>query len=187
MKEMFIPDTITYDGTQLSSHWAYRNYGVLGDSILCFQGPCRVALPEMVDLQDVLGNSPIYSEQMLHFIAEHFDLDLETTILRQRLLIATLKDLVAERCEARIRRSGDDLFVGERKLTVSIATLTPVSTMIHTGINVTGKNAPVPAIGLAELGLIETGITEVGQALCRAYAQEYEQIKLARCKVRGTI
>ena len=187
MKEMFVPELITYNGTQLSSHWAYRNYGVLGDSILLFQGPCTVALPEMVDLKDVLANAPIYSEQMLHFIVEHFDLNLERTILRQRLLIATLKDLIEAQSGARLRRSGDDLFVGELKLTVSIATLTPVSTMIHTGVNLTGKNAPVPAIGLSELGLDPAQSTALGQALCQAYVREYEQIKLARCKVRGVL
>jgi len=187
MKEMFVPDIITYDGTQLSSHWAYRNYGVLGDSILLFQGPCRVALSEMVDLKDVLEDAPIYSEQMLHFIVEHFNLELETTILRQRLLIASLKDIISERTDTKIRRRGDDLFVGERKLTVSIATLTPVSTMIHTGVNITGKNAPVPAIGLSEMGFNPEEITEIGHSLSLAYVQEYEQIKLARCKVRGVL
>jgi hypothetical protein len=185
MKELIISDGITYDGTQLASHWAFRQYGLQGDSIVAFQGPCRVALPALVDLADVRENAPIYSENMLHFIVEHFTLRLEQTILRQRLLIATLKDIVTEKTGASLTRRGDDLFTADRKLTVSIATLTPVSTMIHTGINITGRNAPVPAIGLADLGLNQQEVTEVGQTLCRAYVTEYEQIKLARCKVRG--
>ena len=185
MREFIIPEPLTYDGTQLVSHWAYRNYGVLGDSIVTFQGPCRVDLTEMVDLKDVIENAPIFSEQMLHFIVEHFTLDLECTILRQRLLVAVIKDIVSEKCGAGIRRSGDDLFVGEQKLTVSIATLTPVSCMIHTGVNITGRNAPVAAIGLAELGISLDGVSQVAKAICRAYVEEYEQVKLARCKVRG--
>ena len=185
MKELHTSDIITYDGTQLTSHWAYRNYGLPGDSIVTFQGPCNVALPEMVDLKDVLDNAPIYSELMLHFIVEHFTLELESTILRQRLLIATLRDIVSERTGAFVRRFGDDLFLDKRKLTVSIATLTPVSTMIHTGVNITGKNAPVPAIGLADMGLDMDEVFQIGKSLRLAYVEEYEQIKLARCKVRG--
>ncbi|OPX92382.1 MAG: hypothetical protein A4E53_00530 [Pelotomaculum sp. PtaB.Bin104] len=185
MKELFIKETITYDGRQLSSHWAYRNFGVQGDSIIFFRGPCRVELTEMVDIKDVLSNSPIFSTDMLHFIIEHFDLDLEKTIVRQRLLIATLKDIITEKTGAALNRYGDDLFFQNRKLTVSIATLTPVSTMIHTGVNVTGKDAPVPAIGLAEIGLDSEEIEDVGRSLCSEYIKEYEQIKMARCKVRG--
>lgn len=185
MEKLIITDPITYNGAQLSSHWAYRSFGLLGDSIVSFQGPCQVALPEMVDLKDVLNNAPIYSELMIHFIVEHFTLDLETTILRQRLMIALLRDIIADKCGANVLRSGDDLFVAERKLSVSIATLTPVSTMIHTGVNITGKNAPVPAIGLSELGLNMAETATIAESLCQAYISEYEQIKLARCKVRG--
>ncbi|MCG9967638.1 DUF366 family protein [Pelotomaculum terephthalicicum JT] len=185
MKELFIKETITYDGTQLSSHWAYRNFGMQGDSVVSFRGPCRVELTEMVDIKDVLSNSPIFSKDMLHFIIEHFDLDLEKTIVRQRLLIAILKDIIIEKSGAALSRSGDDLFFHDRKLTVSIATLTPVSTMIHTGVNVTGEDAPVPAIGLAEIGLKPGEIEAVGKSLCSEYIKEYQQIKMARCKVRG--
>jgi hypothetical protein len=185
MEMLMIPEQITYNGRQLTSHWAYRNYHVLGDSIVSFQGPCQVTINEMVDLKDVLNEAPIYSEGMLHFIAEHYTLDLEQTILRQRLMIASLKDLITEKTNASLQRYGDDLFVKERKLSVSIATLTPVSTIIHTGVNITGRNAPVPAIGLAELGLDREGITALGESLCKVYVEEYHQIKLARCKVRG--
>ncbi|MDD4239045.1 MAG: DUF366 family protein, partial [Desulfotomaculaceae bacterium] len=79
MLQRFIPETITYNGTQLSSHWAFRSMGLLGDSIVSFQGPCRVMLAEMVDLEDVRKNAPIFSHNMLHFIVEHFDMDLEKT------------------------------------------------------------------------------------------------------------
>jgi hypothetical protein len=185
MKERFIEETITYDGTQLSSHWAFRSFGIQGDSIISFRGPCRVELTEMVDIEDVLDMSPIFSTDMLHFIIEHFDLDLEKTIVRQRLLIATLKDIIMDRTGVVLNRSGDDLFFHNRKLTVSIATLTPVSTMIHTGVNVSGKDAPVPAIGLAEFGLESADIEAVGRSLCREYVKEYQEIKMARCKVRG--
>lgn len=185
MLEKFIGETITYDGRQLSSHWAFRSFGLQGDSIISFRGPCRVELSEMVDLVDVIEQAPIFSTDMLHFIIEHFDLDLEKTIVRQRLLIAMIKDVIGQKTGAQLRRAGDDLFLGERKLSVSIATLTPVSTMIHTGINISSKDTPVPACGLADLGLAEAAVEDVAKTLCRAYVREYQEIKMARCKVRG--
>lgn len=39
MQELFIKDTMTYDGTQLVSHWAYRNFGLQGDSIVFLRDP----------------------------------------------------------------------------------------------------------------------------------------------------
>ena len=38
MLQRFLPDIITYDGTQLSSHWAFRTQGILGDSIVIIPG-----------------------------------------------------------------------------------------------------------------------------------------------------
>jgi len=46
--------------TQLSSPWAFRNFGLLGDSIVCFRGPCRVELSEMVDLEAFRKKAPIF-------------------------------------------------------------------------------------------------------------------------------
>ena len=40
-------------------------------------------------------------------------------------------------------RKGDDLFLGEGKLSVSIATASPVSTLIHLGVNEDASGAPV--------------------------------------------
>lgn len=186
MLQHFIPETITYDGTQLSSHWAFRTMGHLGDSIVSFRGPCRVMLAEMVDLEDVRKNAPIFSHSMLHFIVEHFDMDLEKTIFRQRMLIAIIKDILWENYQADFTRNGDDLFAGDKKLSVSIATLTPVSTMIHTGLNILSKDTPVKTIGLYDLGLQAEAIEPLGKLICKRYAEEIGDIRLARCKVRGT-
>ncbi len=185
MIEHFITETITYDGTQLSSLWAFRNFGLQCDSVVAFRGPCRVNLPEMVDLEDVRNNAPIYSTDMLHFIVEHFELDLEKTIFRQRLFIAIIKDVIENFTGTNLKRSGDDLFYHKKKLSVSIATLSPVSTMIHTGLNISSKDVPVAAVGLADLGVAENQVTHLGQAICGQYARECCEIRMARCKVRG--
>lgn len=175
----------SYDGTQLRSLWAFRHYNLQGDSIVSFRGPCRVELDDLVDMRDVLDGGFIYSPDMIHFIAEHFDTDLEKAVYRQRLLVSLARDFLTPRARP-ITRAGDDLFVGPRKLSVSIATVSPVSTLIHTALNINAEGAPVAAVGLRELGF-ENGaaIYDLAHRICRAYADEVHDIFMARCKVRG--
>lgn len=180
-------DNLEYDGRQLSSLWAFRKHGIQGDSIVCFRGPCQVDLTEMVDLADVRDNSPIYSEDMLHFIIEHFDMDLEKTVVRQRLFIALVKEFLYNKIGQVLSRQGDDLYLTDKKLSVSIATLSPVSTMIHTGLNISSHNTPVPTVSLTDLGCSESEILLLGQEIAQTYASEISSIKMARCKVRGVV
>ncbi|MHB8157041.1 MAG: DUF366 family protein, partial [Desulfocucumaceae bacterium] len=114
--------TLEYTGHQLASLWAYRSFGLQGDSIVCFRGPCSVSPTEMVDVEDVLGGSSIYGPDMLHFIVEHFGEKLEKGVLRQRLLMAIIKDELAW---PGVIRKGDDLYIGDGKLSISIATSSP--------------------------------------------------------------
>ncbi|MGI5818654.1 MAG: DUF366 family protein [Armatimonadota bacterium] len=183
MKTVLHPDELAYTGHQLRSHWVYETLGVQGDAIVAFRGPCRVELSEMVDRADVIAGEDIRAAEMLHLLAEHFDRDLTRAVLRQRLLIC----MIAERLGAipempAPRREGDDLYVGDRKLTVSIATVSPVSTLIHVGINVDATGAPVAACGLAQWGV---DVDALAGELLAAYAHEHEDIYLATCKVRG--
>ncbi len=48
----------------------------------------------MVDISDVLNNSPIYSKKMLHFIVEHFNIPLVEGVLRQRLLVNIAREVI---------------------------------------------------------------------------------------------
>ncbi|HEX2912840.1 MAG TPA: DUF366 family protein [Chloroflexia bacterium] len=181
---------LTYDGLQLAPHWIYRQHDLLGDAIVSFRGPCEVKLTEMVDIEDVKASAPIYSPQMIHFIAEFFDLDLEKTVYRQRLLIVTAKEWLEERLDRPVTRRGDDLYLARPgdgkpgKLSVSIATSSPVSTLIHTGFNVLTEGTPVPTVGLAELKIDPD---EFAEAVLDRYTAEVEDIWLARCKVRPVI
>ena len=184
MKHKLLRKKMTYTGEQLHSHWAYRNFGIAGDSIVAFSGPCDVELADMLDIEDVRSNSPIFSRNMLHFIIEHFGIDLEKAILRQRLLTVIVAECInktARKQKPVIQRRGDDLFSGKRKLSVSIATITPVSAMIHFGININAKGAPVPAIGLEDLGV---KAEPLARTLIKAYIDELKDIEFARAKVR---
>ncbi len=175
-----------YDGTQLRSLWAFRRYNLQGDSIVSFRGPCRVELDNLVDIQDAMNGAFIYSPDMMHFIVEHFDCDLEKAVYRQRLLVSLARDVLADTVDRAIVRVGDDLFVEKRKLSVSIATVSPVSTLIHTGLNINAEGAPVPAIGLTELGFADGDAAfDLAHRISREYANEVQDIFMARCKVRG--
>ena len=153
MKTKLIEHEIKYEGWQLSPHWIYKNFKIQGDAIVAFVGECDVKLTEMVDIEDVINNEPIYSKCMLSFISEQFNVGLVEGVFRQRLLICTIKEALEKR-GIQVKRDGDDLFFDNKKLTVSIATKSVNSILIHTGINIDSQGAPVQASGLAsELGI----------------------------------
>jgi len=182
MKTRFFARRTDYDGSQLASHWAYRTCNVAGDSAVAFVGACDVPLAMMVDLADVKRRAPIFSRKMLHFIVEHFDTDLEKAVLRQRLLAQLALDELARRTGRPLRRDGDDLYDGDAKLSVSIATASPVSTLIHFGINIDSRDTPVKTRGLRDYRVQPKSYA---LAVLKRYAAELADIAHARCTVRG--
>ncbi|MHC4780712.1 MAG: DUF366 family protein, partial [Planctomycetota bacterium] len=119
---------------------------------------------------------------MVHFIVEHFCPGLEEGILRARLLAALALERLAQGSTEPLRRTGDDLFLGDKKLSVSVATASPVSVKIHFGVNVTPDGAPVEAAGLRDVNVDPEGFA---RALLADYALEIEGVVSARTKVRG--
>ena len=182
MKYRFIKDRITYTGEQLKSNFAYSEHGIIGDSILAFCGPCDVKTSAMVDIEDLRVGNRIYSEDMLHFIVEHHDTDLEKSVLRQLLLVDIVKDCLNRRLDHMvINRVHTDLFDGDSKLSVSVATATPISTLIHFGINISSLNTPVKTKGLADYGIEPLVFAD---AIMKEYVAEVDKIYDARCKVK---
>lgn len=181
MRIHFSERQIDYTGEQLAPHWLRKTFGLEGDCMVSFVGACDVAQEFMVDLVDLEAGSRIYSPLMLHFLVEHFDGDLEKGVLRQRLLASLARDYLSEASGKPIVRRGDDLYLGEKKLTVSIAAASPVSVLIHFGINIQTKDVPVPACGLEELGL-QADVT--AQCIMKAYAAEIDSVHRARTSAR---
>lgn len=183
MKTKLIQEEIKYIGSQLAPHWIYKNFGLQGDAIVAFKGECEVKLTEMVDIEDVINNESIYSKYMLSFISEQFGVNLVEGVYRQRLLICIIKELLEEK-GIFVKRNGDDLIINGGKLSVSIATKSVTSILIHTGLNIISEGAPVKASGLTS----DLGITDIdGFALevMKRYSEEVEDINLASTKVRG--
>ncbi len=184
MQRVVVTDRhIEYTGHQLRSLWIYDTFGIAGDAIAAFAGPCNVPTDALVDSEDRRAGSTIRAALMLHLIIEHFDRDLLLAVFRQRLLIAIIKDLLQQAADLpELRRSGDDIFSAGDKLTVSIATISPVSTLIHTGINIDPSGAPVAASGLQDFGIDHL---DFAASLTAAYLAEIDSAAHARTKVRG--
>lgn len=182
MRYRLIKDEQTYTGEQMRSNFAYTTYGIVGDSIIAFCGPCDVKLKEMVDIEDLKAGKAIYSEYMLHFIIEHYETDSEKIVLRQLLLTSLVKDAINEiKGKNLVRRVNSDLFDEDAKLSISVATVSPLSSLIHFGINITSTNTPVKTKGLKDYDIEPH---EFANIIMDRYIKEIDKINLNRCKVR---
>jgi hypothetical protein len=155
---------LVYDGSQIKPMWAFQNLGVKGSSIVNWIGPMNIQPDELIDYEDV--GLEIKSDEMLHFIIEHFDAqpaDMRLCYHRQRILVMIVQDLLRE-TGIKTRRKGDDLYCDEGKLSVSIATCSASSMKIHFAMNLTTHGTPenIKTAGLMEC-LKDRGINEISK------------------------
>jgi hypothetical protein len=189
MKTYFSPEDIFYDGSQLKSLYGYLHHGILGDSIVGWLGGCEVPKSHMVDGEDLRANSVIKGSSMAHFIVEKFDVDLYAGVALQRLMTAIAIDVLKESAAGGpgatvatgLRRDGDDIFSGNRKLSISIATLSLASVLIHFAVNIKNEGTPVPTLSLEDLGVSPRAFAE---NFMTRVAAEADSILLATRKVR---
>jgi hypothetical protein len=182
MQHQLLKNRITYTGAELRSRWAQEQSGIEGDAIVAFIGPADVPIENMVDLEDVANNAPIKSDLMLHFIVEHNGVPLERGVHLQRLLVAIIyEELMKRGVERSLVRLGDDIYDGDKKLSVSIAAPAPDSICIHTALNISSANTPVPTIGLNDYGIQETPLAE---DVMKRYCEETVSMAHACTKVR---
>jgi len=182
VKSKFIWKKLDYNGEQLRSHFAYKSFSISGDCIIGFIGACDVN-KNMVDIEDSKARKYIKSDDMVHFIVEHFGIDLERAILRQIILISIIKECIDDYCGRLIlKRSGNDLYFGDKKLSVSIATSSPVSCLIHVGINILESGAPIPIVGLKRFKI---NAKKFANKVMKKYLSEMDHIAFARCKVEA--
>jgi hypothetical protein len=187
----WITREIEYRGPELRPHWILEHFKIPGDALVAFVGPCDVATQHLVDWEDRLAMDHIRARSMIHWIGEFFGADLAGTVAIQRLFVAILKDLLIQMSPkdcGEWSRSGDDLYLTfegkKRKLSVSIVTASPVSTLLHLGINIDPEGAPVAAIGLAELKIDPVQFAE---AALKKMSQEYQEIHWACTKVKPVV
>ena len=184
MKCKFLDKEQKYDGAQLHSHFAYEN-GVKGNSIVCFIGPAEVK-EHLVDCEDRLKNDFISSKSMIHFIIEIFDASLREMVVWQRLFITKVVDFLKDSSIRDVYRRGDDIMINGKKFSVSIATLSPVSGLIHVGLNIeVGDNCPVEAIGISNIDDLRYDKESIAYILMNNFVEEFEDIQNDCYKVKG--
>jgi uncharacterized protein len=182
MQARWFEEPLKYDGSQLRSLFAYLKCGLRGDSITAWRGACDVSGTHMVDGEDLRAGSEIRGADMVHFILEKFDCQLLAAVALQRLLATVVRDVLAEMSPAAadLRRDGDDLYLGGRKLSISIATVSPVSALVHFAVNVTNEGTPVPTLALADLGVEPRRFAE---AVLERFSGEVDSVVAATQKV----
>jgi hypothetical protein len=182
MQYKFVSDNLSYDGSQLRSLFGYLDHKILGDSFIAFIGPCNIPFSNMVDGEDFLDQSEIRGGLMLHFIIEEFGKNLELAVTRQRLLAAIVNDKLSQGCPSKLfNREGDDLYVDGGKLSISIATVSPVSALIHFALNITNENTPVKTSCLSDLKIQPKAFSD---QIAEIFLGEIKTIKEACRKVR---
>ncbi|MBQ7450469.1 DUF366 family protein [bacterium] len=183
MNTLFCEENIKYTGKELSPHWILTNFKMYGDSIVSFVGEVDVPIDNMVDVEDRINNEPIYAKSMLNFIIEHFDYSIKEITMAQILFVQSIKEVFLNDYNIDLKRNGDDLFYNGRKLSVSIATKSIVSGLIHTALNIDCTGAPVSASDINEIGIKD--VKTLAQKIMKCYSNNIEKINYATTKVKG--
>ena len=183
MKTLYLDDReLDYDGSFLRSHWIREISGLEGDACVAFAGACDVQPEHVVDMEERLSKEAIRAARMLHVIGEQFGrFDTAHAALVGRHASAVMADVLGDLGAEGIHRKGDDLFALDGKLSVSIATVSPVSLCWHMGLNIDGAGAPVKVCTLEQLG-VKSG--DVAKRFLDAWADECRGIADASVKVR---
>jgi hypothetical protein len=184
MKVVVIESALQYDGLQLSSAFMDQHAPGEDDAVVLFVGEADVPVEHLVDREDAEAGAFIYSPSMAHAVVEHRGLELGEGVWRQRMLVRLAAQWINSRSGISVEVRGDDIYVGEGKLSVSVATNSSRGCLIHLGVNVEIEGVPVRAAGLRDLRI---PATEFLQALARLYAEEMASAKHATSKVRSVL
>ena len=186
MRTHWVEEKIAYDGSQLSPLTNNLKHGILGDSIVSWQGACKVSLEHMMDGEDLVAKSKIEGAHMLHFVLELFNYPLSSAIVLQRLMGEILVKKMLELGKGPVReikRKGDDLYWNKKKLNVSIATCSSTSSLIHFGVNISNEGTPVETCSLQDFSI--ENVAEFSQKYMDELKEEILSQKRAAVKVRS--
>jgi hypothetical protein len=181
MKLVLLEQPALYDGLQLTTAFLDRHAPGERDAMVLFLGEADVPREHLVDMEDAEAGAVIYSPLMAHVIIEHRELSLTEAVWRQRVLVRLAADWMTQRSGAPVQVRGNDLFVREGKLSVSVATRSPRGVLLHLGVNVETEGVPVRAAGLRDLRLPPR---EYLAAIGRLYTEELASAAHAAGKVR---
>lgn len=185
MKSHWIKESFPYDGSQLRCQYAYLEHGVLGDSIVAWRGSCNISFENMADGEDLLSRSEIRGDEMVHFLVEVFDEKLSLGVALQRIFASLVRD-VLEKMSPRIhlRRDGDDLYHGDKKLSISVAAKSPLSVVVHFAVNIVNSGTPVPTCALSDFDIQAEDFAEQAMG---AFVREFKSLRDATYKVKPVL
>ena len=193
---LFLEREIPYTGEELRPHFLLSQFKLRGPALAAFIGPCEVRTEALVDWEDRLADDFIRARSMVHFLGEFFGFTLKEGVLFQRLFTSIVKEELEGLAQVRLRRDGDDLFWTspdgkERKLSVSIVTATPVSQLLHFGLNLDSEGAPVAAAGIKDLiarpAESQSFAATLGKRILERSAEEMSSVEWACTKVRPVV
>jgi len=184
-----LEELIFYDGSQIDPLWGYKHHGILGDSIIVFRGGMDVSEERMKDCEDLRGKTKITGDDVLHLVVERFDSpgNIFISYLLQRLLVISAQT-VLNMYGIETARTGDDLYIADEKLTVSIATASITSEKIHLGINVTTTGTPkgIAITSLTSCGIEPDESLSIGRDIAEMFSRETFGILKDVVKTRGS-
>jgi hypothetical protein len=154
------PECKIYDGDLLHNRFAYKyfkNRILPQGNIIAFRAPAKVEAKGMIDMEDVINNDFIYSDDMIHFMYEIPILsDPFGAVSFQRLFNTLIANILSNKyLNCPVEMDGDDMIVHKSftqrgefqhkgKASVSIVHVKNGTTLGHTAINVkAGDAAPV--------------------------------------------
>ncbi len=198
------PKAITYSGKELRPHFLLSQFKLRGSAVGSFLGPCKVETKELVDWEDRMEGDCIEAASMIHFLGEFFGPSLTEAVLIQRRLVTLLKEVLEDslddsfRGKGCLKQSGNDLYwvsghepAERKKLSVSIVASTPVSQLLHLGVNWDAAGAPVAAFGIAELCGYALGDLDsaryLSERLMKSLQGEWESVDWSCAKVRPVL
>lgn len=186
MKKLWINDVFNYDGSQLSPLFAYLNFGLLGDSIVSWRGPCQIPWNHMIDGEDLRVQSPIEGSDMVHFIIEKFNCELFSAVGLQRLMASIVMNHIQINIfqngkKELLIRDGDDIYLKDKKLSISVATLSRTSALIHFAVNISNEGTPVETCSLNDFSIKPV---EFAQSIMTDFCNEVTSMVEATQKVK---
>ena len=190
-----VDEIFEYDGSQINPSWAFQEFGIYGSSIVTWIGSVNITPDNLKDFADV--GLEIKSNHMVNFICEFFDQqppNMRIAYLRQRLLVMIFREILTE-YGVQTKREGDDIFVDNGKLSISIASVSLSSAKIHFALNLEDKGTPddVETIGLFDIRVNDKQIfnndnlLELINKTVSRYIDELETIEndISKTKVLG--
>lgn len=183
MKTHFDAVSVKYDGSQLCPGWIAGHFGFEDKNVaVAFTGACDVSNDFMVDMADLEAGLSIKSDNMVHFIIEHEGIDLMGITFCQRLFVCIVCEVLErEYGVENLTRSGDDIFIGSGKLSISVATVSPGAAHIHTALNIVNDGTPVETACLTDLGVDPEMFA---RKVLDRYANEFGTVCYAASKVK---